>query len=49
MFRMVYFCWQCSKFSEDHDIYNEEEELIGKCENCDGNQVAVKRKSDKKH
>ena len=36
-------------YGEDHDIYNEEEKLIGKYENCDGNQVAVKRKSDNKH
>ena len=45
----TFVCNICSKFREDHDIYNEEEKLIGKCENCDGNQVAVKRKSDNKH
>ena len=43
-----YKCLECLKFREDHDIYNKEEKLIGKCENCDGNQVAVKRKSDNK-
>ena len=37
----TFVCNICSKFREDHDIY-EEEKLIGKCENCDGNQVAVK-------
>ena len=44
-----YKCLECLKFREDHDIYNKEEKLIGKCENCDGNQVAVKRKSDNKN
>ena len=44
------FVWNiCSKFREDHDIYNKEEKLIGKCENCDGNQVAVKQKSNNKN
>ena len=45
----TFVCNICSKFKEDHDIYNDEEKLIGKCEDCDGNQVAVKRKSDNKH
>ena len=50
MFRCFTFvCNICSKFREDHEIYNKEEKLIGKCENCGGNQVAVKRKSDNKH
>ena len=44
----TFVCNICSKFREDHDIYNEEEKLIGKCENCDRNQVAVKRKSENK-
>ena len=43
----TFVCNICSKIREDHDIY-EEEKLIGKCENCDGNQVAVKRKSNNK-
>ena len=30
------------KFREDHDNYSEEEKLIGKCKNCDGNLVVVK-------
>ena len=38
----TFVCNICSKFKENHDIYNEEEKLIGKYENCDGNQVAVK-------
>ena len=41
----TFVCNICSKFREDHNIYNEEEKLIGKCENRDGNQVAVKRKA----
>ena len=28
-------CSICSIFREYHDIYKEEEKLIGKCENCD--------------
>ena len=40
----TFVCNICSKFREDRDIYNEEEKWIGKCENCDGNQIAVKRK-----
>ena len=44
----TFFCHICSKFRADHDIYNEEEKFIGKWENGDGNQVAVKRKSDNK-
>ena len=44
------FVWNiCSKIREDHDIYDKEEKLIGKCENCDGNQVAVKQKSNNKN
>ena len=33
-------CLECfaRKCREDHDNYSEEEKLIGKCENCDGNQ-----------
>ena len=38
----TFVCNICSKFREDHDIYNEEEKLTGKCENCDGNQIVVK-------
>ena len=38
----TFVCNICSKFREDHDICNKEEKLNGKCENCDGNQVAVK-------
>ena len=45
----TFVCNICSKFSEDHDIHNEEEKSIGKCENCNGNQVVVKQKSDNKH
>ena len=45
----TFVCNICLKFREDHDIYNEAEKLTGKCENCDGNQVAVKRKSDNKN
>ena len=43
-------CLACfaQKFREDHDSYSKEEKLTGKCENCDGNQVVVKRKSDSK-
>ena len=44
-----FVCNICSKFREDCDIYNKEEKLIGKYENCDRNQVAVKQKSDNKH
>ena len=45
------FTFVCNIYSKfrDHDIYNEEEKLIGKCENCDRNQVAVKQKCDNKH
>ena len=44
------FVWNiCSKYREDHGTYNEGKKLIGKCENCDGNQVEVKQKSDNKH
>ena len=43
-----YKCLECLKFREDLDIYNKEEKLIGKCENCDGSQVAVKRKGGNK-
>ena len=32
-----FVCNICSKFTEDHDIYNKLEKLNGKCENCDGN------------
>ena len=39
----TFVCNICSKF-RDQNIYNEEENLTGKYENCDGNQVAVKRK-----
>ena len=39
----TFVCNICSKFREDHDVYNEEEKLIGKCENCDGNLVAAKQ------
>ena len=45
----AFVCNICSKFGEDHKIHNEEEKLIGKCENCDGNQVVVKRTSDNKN
>ena len=45
----TFVCDICSKFREDHNIYNEEEKLIGKQENCDGNQVAFKAKSNNKH
>ena len=45
----LFVCNTCTKFREDYDIYNEEEKLIGKYENCGGNQVAVKRKTDNKH
>ena len=44
----TFVCNVCSKFREDHDIYHKEEKLIGRCENCDGNQVAVKQKSANK-
>ena len=44
----TFVCMICSKFREDHDKYSKEEKLIGKCENCDGNQVTVKRKRDSK-
>ena len=43
-----YKCLECLKFREDLDIYNKEEKSIGKCENCDGSQVAVKRKGGNK-
>ena len=40
MFRMLYFvCNICSTFRKDHDIFNEEEKLTGKYENCDRSQV----------
>ena len=43
------FVWNiCSKIREDHDIYNKEEKLIGKCENCDGNQVQSNEKATTK-
>ena len=32
--------WFAQKFRKEHDNYSEEEKLIGKSENCDGNQVA---------
>ena len=38
----TFVCNICSKFREVHEIYNELEKLIGKCKNCDGNQVAIK-------
>ena len=38
----IFICNICSKFREGRDIYSEEEKLVGKYENCDGNQVAVK-------
>ena len=44
----TFVCKICLKF-RDHGIYNEEEKLIGKCKNCNGNQVALKWKSDNKH
>ena len=42
-----FVCNICSKFRKDHDIYNEKEKLIGKCENCDGNQVESNAKATK--
>ena len=46
MIRMLYFCLQyLLKLRDDHDIYNEEEKLIRKCENCDGNQVQSNEKA----
>ena len=44
----TFVCNICSTFRDDHDVYNKEEKLIGKWENCDGNQQGVKRKSDNK-
>ena len=38
----TFICNTSSNFREDRDIYNEEEKLIGKYENCDGNQVVLK-------
>ena len=31
----------CSKVREDHENYSEEEQLIGKAENCDENQIEI--------
>ena len=31
-----FICNVCSKVSEDHEKYSEEDKLIGKCEQCDG-------------
>ena len=45
----TFVCNISSKFREDHDIYKEEEKSSGKCENCDGSQVAVKQKNSSKH
>ena len=47
----------CSKVREDHENYSEEEQLIGKAENCDENQIeiiqlgqkAAIQKTDNKH
>ena len=40
----TFACNIWSKFREDHDNYSEDKKFIGKCKNCDGNQVAVKPK-----
>ena len=39
-------CLECfaQKFRDDHDNYKEEEMLMERCENCDGNQAVVKQK-----
>ena len=38
----TFVCKICAIFREDHNMYSEEEKLIGECENCVGNKVAVK-------
>ena len=45
-----YKCLACfaQKFRDDHGSYREEEKLIEKCDNCDGNQEVIKRKSENK-
>ena len=43
----IFVCNICSKFWENHDNFSEEEKLVRKCENCDGNQVADKQKKKK--
>ena len=44
-----YKCLECfAQKLRDHDNYSEEEKLIRKWENCDGNQVVVKQKSKNK-